>query len=193
MTDEETCEREKLALLINACDVAAKQYEDYWNAFANLDEKAVAVATIAGIVLAAVVAFLTEGKAPAFAQESWQHTALILEPPLLALIAIISSLLGSRVRELVAPFDAPARIEEAKLLGELECGEFSLRRVINYYNEQLKLWSKAIESIGDAVGAKADRVLFGQWYLIASISFLVVLFVLFLLGPVPAAGPMAPG
>lgn len=192
MMDEEKCEREKLTLLINACDVAAKQYEDYWNAFANLDEKAVAVATIAGIVLAAVVAFLTEGKAPAFAQQSWLHTALILEPPLLALVAIISSLLGARVRELVGPFDAHARIEEAKLLGELKCDEFSLRRVINYYNEQLKLWSKAIKSIGEAVGAKADRVEFGQWYLIASISFLVVLFVFFLLVPTPSSASMAP-
>ena len=80
MTTEpvEKCERDKVALLIDACEVAARHYEDDWNAFANLDAKALGVATIGGIVLAAVVAFLKDGRAPAFAQGNCLLMLLIL-------------------------------------------------------------------------------------------------------------------
>jgi len=190
MTPDQTekCERDKVALLTDACDAAAKHYEDYWNAFANLDSKAVAVATIGGIVLAAVVAFLKDGQAPSFTRGSCLLMALILAPPLFALTAVIVSMFGAKVTEVVEPFDAPERMREAKDLAELSCDEFSGQHVVDYYRAQLDHWSKAIGDIRKVVAAKANRVLIAQVALIAALVFLVALFVVFLSLPTPAAG-----
>jgi hypothetical protein len=194
MTTEsvEKCERDKATLLIDACEVAAKHYEDYWNAFANLDAKALGVATIGGIVLAAVVAFLKDGRAPAFAQGNCFLMLLILAPPLLALTAIIFSLFGAKVTEVVEPFDAPERMREAKALAELDCGEFSSQHIVDYYRAQLDHWSKAISDIKEVVAAKGKRVLLGQAFLIAALSSLVVVFFVFLMMPTAANAPIAP-
>lgn len=191
MTPEETntCERDKIALLMNACETAAKQYEDYANAFANLDTKASAVATIAGIVLAAVVAFLKDGQAPAIAQGNCFYMILIVASPVLALAAIVASMFGAKVTEVVEPFDAPERMREAKNLAELGCEEFSRQHIIDYYRAQIDYWSKAIEDIRKVVATKATRVLFGQGTLIAALGILVLVFVVFLLTP---AAPISP-
>jgi len=193
MTPEsvEKCERDKGALLIDACEVAARHYEDYWNAFANLDAKALGVATIGGIVLAAVVAFLSDGRAPAFAQGNCLLMLLILAPPVLALTAIIFSLFGAKITEVVEPFDAPERMREAKALAELSCDEFSPQHIVDYYRAQLDHWSNAISDIKDVVAAKGKRVLFGQAFLIAALSFLVVVFIVYLLMPIASTTPIA--
>ncbi len=185
--EEEKCDRDKIALLIDACNVATKQYEDYWSAFTSLDAKAMAIATISGIVLAAVVAFLKDGQAPAFARSNWVFMTIILAPPLIALVAVIASMLGARVTEVVEPFDAPERMREATNLAELDCEEFSRPHVADYYRAQLKHWSEAIVDIRLVVERKATSVLFGQWALIGALALLLVLFVAFLLAPSPTA------
>jgi hypothetical protein len=158
MTPEEinACERDKIALLIDARDAAAKQYEDYSNAFVNLDNKASAVATIAGIVLAAVVAFLKDGQAPAVAQGNCFYMIMIVASPVLALAAIVFSMIGAKVTEVVEPFDAPERMREAKNLAEIDCDEFSRQHIIDYYRAQVDYWSKAIEDIRKVVATKAN-------------------------------------
>jgi hypothetical protein len=192
MTPEsvEKCERDKVALLIDACEVAARHYEDYWNAFANLDAKALGVATIGGIALAAVVAFLKDGRAPEFAQGNCLLMLLILAPPVLALTAIIFSLFGAKVTEVVEPFDAPERMREARALSEIDCGEFSPQHIVDYYRAQLDHWSNAISDIKDVVATKGKRVFLGQAFLIAALSSLVVVFLVFLLMPTAANVPI---
>jgi hypothetical protein len=191
MTTEpvEKCERDKVALLIDACEVAARHYEDYWNAFANLDAKALGVATIGGIVLAAVVAFLKDGRAPAFAQGNCLLMLLILAPPVFALAAIISSLFGAKVTEVVEPFDAPERMREARDLAGLDCDEFSTKHIVDYYRDQLNHWSKAIADIKAVVATKGKRVFLGQAFLIAALSSLVVVFFVYLLMPKTTNAP----
>ena len=56
--EQERCVQQKIAVLINACDVAAKHYDDYYKGFVALDGKAQGIATISGLVLAAIAAFL---------------------------------------------------------------------------------------------------------------------------------------
>lgn len=188
MTPEEvkTCERDKIALLIDACETAAKHYQDYSDAFANLDTKASAIATIGGIILAAVVAFLKDGRVPAEAQRNYLFMMLIVASPVLALVAIIFSMFGAKVTEVVEPFDAPERMREAKNLAELDCDEFSPQHIIDYYRAQIDHWTKAIEDIKDVVRVKGNRVLYGQRVLIAALTVLVLVFVVNLLTPSPS-------
>jgi hypothetical protein len=182
MTPEEgtACERDKVALLVDACDSAAKHYEDFAAAFANLDTKASAVATIGGIVLAGVVAFLKDGSVPAAAAKHVLFLMLIVAAPLLALAAIGLSLLGAKVTEVSEPFDAPARMREAQDLSDLDCDEFSLQHIVNYYRAQLDHWHQAIDDIRAVVSTKANRVLWSQLTLMAALASLVALFVFLL-------------
>ena len=63
MSDEETQRVETLiAVAQTACDNASKQYDDYYKTFVALDAKAQSTATIGGVVIAAVVAFVDAGK-----------------------------------------------------------------------------------------------------------------------------------
>ena len=185
----DACERDKIALLIDARDAASKQYEDYSNAFVNLDTKASAAATIAGLVLAAVVAFLKDGQAPAVARGNCFYMIMIVASPVLALAAIVASMFGAKVTEVVEPFDAPERMREAKNLAEIGCDEFSQQHIIDYYRAQLDYWSKAIEDIRKVVATKAKRVLYGQAFLIAALAILVLVFVVFLLTPSAPSSP----
>lgn len=187
--DVDACERDKIALLVDARDAAAKQYEDYANAFVNLDAKASAAATIAGIVLAAVVAFLKDGQAPAVAQGNCIYMIMIVASPVLALAAIVASMVGAKVTEVVEPFDAPERMREAKNLAEIGSDEFSRQHIIDYYRAQLDYWSKSIEDIRGVTATKAKRVLYGQAFLIAALAILVLVFVVFLLTP---SAPISP-
>lgn len=185
MTPEDECERNRAAILQDACSIGAKHYEDYWNAFVNLDTKASVIATIGGIVLAAVVAFLEGGQVPAVAQGNWMYRALIIASPVLALVAVVMSLFSSLVMDVMEPFDAPERIREAKNLAELDCSEFSLRHSVNYYQSQATYWSEAIGDIKDVVAKKAHRVLCAQCVLILALAALVVLFVVLVWAPKP--------
>ncbi|UWZ82966.1 hypothetical protein [Occallatibacter riparius] len=177
----EMCERGKAELLTDACEGAAKHYEDYANAFVNIDTKAAAITTVGGIVLAAVVAFLKDGQVPEAARGNCLYVTLIIASPVLALIAIIFSLFGARVTEVVEPFDAPERIREARNLADLDCNEFSQQHIIDYYRAQSDHWSNAIRDIREVVRLKANRVLWAQYFLIAALSVLVIIFVVLLL------------
>jgi hypothetical protein len=183
MTPEEIQirERDKVSLLVDACNIASKHYEDYSKAFANLDTKASTIATISGIVLAAVVAFFKGGRVPAITHECWVYMMISIAAPILALIAIICSLFGAKVTEVLEPFDSPERMREAKNLANLSTDELSRQHIIDYYRAQLDYWSQAIEDIKKVVRGKAARVLCGQYFLIASLVFLTALFLVILL------------
>jgi hypothetical protein len=176
------CAQEKSAVLINACDLAAKHYDDYYKAFVALDGKAQGVATISGLVLAAIAAFLKDGRVPILAQRGYLWMFLILAAPVTALLAVIISLWGAKVTEIVEPFDAPNRISEAEELAKLDCDQFTQGHVVNYYLMQLERWRECLGGTGntrgikDSVDDKARCVLIGQRLMIAALALLIVLF-----------------
>jgi hypothetical protein len=194
--EQERCVQQKIAVVINACDVAAKHYDDYYKGFVALDGKARGIATISGLVLAAVAAFLKDGRVPVLAQRGSLWTALILAVPLLALAAVIASLWGARVTEVVRPFDAPSRILEAEDLVKLSCDQLSSGHILNYYSAQLAHWRGCLQSsesrvatgepvekivgIAESVEKKAARVLLAQRLMLAALALLTLLFAVIL-------------
>jgi len=176
------CTQEKVAVLINACDVAAKHYDDYYKGFVALDGKAQGVATISGFVLAAIAAFLKDGRVPTLAQSGSGWICLIMAAPCAALMGVIISLWGARVTEIVEPFDALGRISEAGDLAKLDCTQFSQDHVMNYYSDQLERWRECIQGLGatpgirQSVEKKAGYVLWGQRCMIFSLCLLTILF-----------------
>ena len=175
------CLRDKVAVALNACDNAAKHYDDYYKGFAALDGKAQATAAVSGLVLAAVAAFLKDGRVPALVSCSRWWILLILASPISALISVILALIGAKVTEVIVPFDSPEQIREAKDLAELDCGEFSQAHVLNYYRARLEHWINAIESIQSVVERKSCWILTGQIAMIVALVSLLVLYIVTLL------------
>lgn len=181
LDSEEACTRDKVAVAASACENACQQYDDYYKSFSGLDGKAQATATISGVALAAIAAFLQGGQVASLLHAGCWHSIVVLAPPSLALTSVILSLIGAKVTDVIVPFDSPERIREAKDLAELNCSEFSQQHVLNYYHAQLEHWITALESIDSAVEAKARWVLCGQIAMICSLIGLLVLYILILL------------
>ncbi len=174
--------RDKVSVAASACDNASKQYDDYYKSFSGLDSKAQATATVSGLALAAIAAFLQGGHVASILHAGCWHSLAVWVPPSLALVSVILSLVGSRVTDVVTPFNSSERIREAKDLAELHCSEFSQQHVLDYYRSQLEDWILALDSIDAAVESKARWVLSGQVAMIFSLIGLLVLYILILHG-----------
>jgi hypothetical protein len=175
------CMRDKVAVALNACDNAAKHYDDYYKSFTALDGKAQATAAVSGLVLAAIAAFAKDGRASVLVSSGYGSIVVVLGAPIAALTSVIICLFGARVTEVVVPFDSPEQIREAKNLTDLDCDEFSQEHVVNYYRARLEHWITALESIESVVKRKACWILGGQIAMIASLVFLLVLYTVTLL------------
>jgi hypothetical protein len=175
------CTRDKVAVALNACDNAAKHYDDYYKSFTALDGKAQATAAISGFVLAAIAAFAKDGRASVLVSSAYASIALLLGAPIAALTSVIICLFGARVTEVVVPFDSPEQIREAKNLADLGCDEFSQEHVLDYYRARLEHWITALGSIESVVKRKAWWILRGQIAMIVALVFLLILYTVTLL------------
>jgi hypothetical protein len=181
-SEVEKCFDMKISLAQDACDCAAKQYDDYYKSFTAFDVKAQATATISGLVLASVVAFVNAGRFQALLIGGQLYSYLfVLLPPALALCAVIVSLVASRVREVKIPFDSIAQIREAEDLAKLGCEQFSKAHVLDYYLTRLNHWRVAVDSIAIEVDSKAKWVKRAQILMVSALLFLLVLFMVTLL------------
>ncbi|HEX4576278.1 MAG TPA: hypothetical protein VH117_02910 [Edaphobacter sp.] len=161
------CIRDKISIAVSACDNAAKHYDDYAKSFIALDTKAQATAVISGLILASVAAFVKDGRVAALHGSQW-WILLFLAAPIAALLAVIISLLGSHIREVTVPFDAPAQIHDVQNLTALDCTEFSSDDVLIFHQERLKHWSAALTNVRDVMEDKATWVARGQKAMILS-------------------------
>jgi hypothetical protein len=175
------CMRDKVAVALNACDNAAKHYDDYYKSFTALDGKAQATAAVSGLVLAAIAAFAKDGRVPLIVSSAHVGIVVVLGAPVAALASVIICLFGARVTEVVVPFDSPEQIREAKNLADLGCEEFSQEHVLDYYRARLEHWITALESIESVLKRKASWTLGGQIAMIAALVFLLVLYTMTLL------------
>ena len=120
------CLEMMISVAQNACDCAAKQYDDYYKSFAAFDVKAQATATISGVVLAAFVAIANAGRFQTLlASGRICGYLLVTLTPLFAFSAVIASLIASRVRAVTIPFDSIEQIREVDALTKLDCKQFS--------------------------------------------------------------------
>jgi hypothetical protein len=173
--------RDKVAVALNACDNAAKHYDDYCKTFTSLDGKAQATAAVSGLALAAIATFAKDGRTSVLVTSAHGWIVIVLGAPITALASVIICLFGARVTEVVVPFDSSEQIREAKNLADLDCGEFSQEHVLDYYRARLEHWITALESIDSVVKRKACWILGGQIAMIASFVFLLVLYTVALL------------
>jgi hypothetical protein len=166
------------AVLVEACESASRQYDDYYRSFAGLDGKAQSTATASGIVLASVVASFNAGRMSSMLTSLGTFGYfIVLAPPISALISVILSLLAARATEVEIPFNAIDRMTEAENLAGLPLAEFTDLHVTNYYRERMKQWESSINDIAKKVEKKGKWVIRGQVMMTVAFALLIPLLI----------------
>ena len=170
----------RLEILISvaetACDNAAKHYDDYYKTFAALDGKAQAAATVSGILLASVVAFVNAGRLSTLLSSvgTWGYL-LVLSPAVGALVTVIVSFVAAKVMKVAVPFSAPDQLKEVGDLADLPPEELSKDYLLDYYRDRLTHWKAALADIAAGVERKARLVLWTQALLVLTVVLLLIL------------------
>ncbi|HEX5716846.1 MAG TPA: hypothetical protein VF179_11855 [Thermoanaerobaculia bacterium] len=170
---------ERLISLIEvACDSASKQYDDYYKTFAALDGKAQSTATVSGVVLASVIAFVNAGRlSPLLSSTGVFGYLLVISPAVGALIAVIISLLASKVVKVSVPFSADVQIKEVEDLIDLPAQELSGDHVLSFYQSRLSHCEKSLANMAAGVGKKARLVFWAQVLLVSTLFILLTFFI----------------
>jgi len=167
-----------------ACDISARQYDDYHKGFVELDNKALATATVGGVVLGAVLAIVNAGNVQSLldARHAFGYL-LVLGTPTLALVTVIVSFFATKVIDVYIPFSAFDQIKETRDLCQLSTEEFSQTHVRDYYLGRLSGWERAISDIEAKASTKARYVMSGQIILMLTLVLLLALFIGAILNP----------
>jgi len=168
----------------DACDISAKQYEDYYKGFVELDNKAQATVTVGGVVLGAILAFINAGTVqPLLAASCIFGYLLVLGTPTLALSSVIVSFFAMKVVDVCIPYSAFDQIQETFDLCKISTEEFSQAHVRDYYLGRLSGWEEVISDIEAKASTKAKFVLAGQILFMLTLVLLLALFIGAILNP----------
>ena len=157
--------------------VYRSEFDHLSSSFRDIDSKAQGNSSIAGILLAAVLAFVNRGAA---------LTTSVRATAVLAVLCFIASLLLSlyalTVRELTSP---PTGRDASKLLRDLRAPAALVdirQREPNFYGDLTNLWTKSIEERRMINRKKAMHVRRAQSMLVASAAFAAAIILTVLLG-----------
>jgi hypothetical protein len=158
-------ERDQQADLLQlAVDSCRQEHQDLSSQWTAVDAKAQSTITVAGVFLAAILAFIRELSATTTDLERW-----LLSGTLVLLIgSTIFALFAVRLRPVAgAPCGTPL-VEMIEDLVATEDGT-SPERLRNFARDHARLWRRANESVGGAVGAKSRHLQKAQWLLFGAI------------------------
>jgi len=178
-----------IEVMRDVCTSAAAQYDDYYKSFVGLDGKAQSAATVAGVSIGAVVAFIDASRLNALIIRNgvWWHYMIALLPAATALITVILSLVAMCVRGTVVQFSAMEQIDEAEDLAKLAGDEVSVERVLGYYGGRLNHCKGALKNIAAHVESKGRWVIAAQVGLVISLTSLLLLFIVVVFTPVASS------
>jgi hypothetical protein len=164
--------------VLQACE---RDYRDKLEVFYRLDDKAQSNATIAGILIAACVAFVQEETVQRIA-----HVYGKLGPTLLAATIVLSVLsivfcLGSmKILEVETPPDSEEVSRWVNNLAELDDSEFTSRRLENFIRDEAKVWKRAILDHSRVNKKKANWLLAAQSVLFLAFVCITIVAIIFL-------------
>jgi hypothetical protein len=166
-----------LTIAKDACKSAEAQYDDYYRSFVGLDGKAQAAGTVAGVVLAALFAFVNASHSAAIPLPAPRGLHILLFGSSVgALLTVIISIIAMRVRDAVTPFAATEQITEAEDLADLPASEISSDRILLYYRGRLTHLKMALGDMSRHITIKGRWALTAQIVLISTLALLLALF-----------------
>ena len=182
MPEEATAADRKCSLLEAARDNAAKQYDDLFRTFVALDSKAQSTATIAGVQVAAVLAFLGKSSVDKLTTQYGSGIfVLAIGTPLLLVAVVGACVWAMKVAVVPEPFGSPQEIEALKSLVALPEGEFTAETQLTHLSEHLDHWRECVEKMAAATGEKGSHVRACQYLMLAGLAASVSLFILLIL------------
>jgi hypothetical protein len=158
-----------------------QEYADKQNTFAQIDTKAQTTASVAGVLIAAALAFVQADSVDRMVSAGGLKVVILFASAIvLLLLSTLFCLLAMRIRRLTAPLESKEIGRMIEEIFRLDASEFTDETVENFVRDQVNAWQKTLRSLGKTNADKADRVLWGQ-VLLAVAVLLVAVVVLFFL------------
>lgn len=156
MADENT---DIEALLLNqVLDSFRNEFSDLSDTWKLLDTKAQGLAAVTGVFLAALIGWATSTQSDIKSSSS----AVLILGILLLLIAMIASVLALLIRRVAAPHFAETLAKMVADITSRDGKKISAETIINFTNDQLKIWSTTNANIRSHLEWKAFDIHVGQ-------------------------------
>jgi hypothetical protein len=169
-------------LLSAARDNCAKEYDDLFRTFASLDAKAQNTAAIAGVQLAAILAFLQKDNLRILVESYGPGTYPLLIATLITLVVVIGAcMLAMKVTDLPEPYSGVREVEALASLRRLPSEEFDAETTVNHLVDHLEMWKGVIKGMSDATYTKATSVKACQWTMVLGLAGASMVFLLLVL------------
>jgi hypothetical protein len=171
----------RTGLLEKALRACVDEYVEKGRTFTNLDTKAQNTTALAGVFLAAALAFLREEALEAFVRSGGRHTVILLAASIISLLgSILSCLLAMRIRKVIAPIEPVALTAMVDDILSLDASELTDVTYGNFLRDQIAAWQPTLADASTANASKAKAVLAGQFLLTAAIVFIAILLLVIL-------------
>lgn len=168
-------------LFAAARENCAKHYDDLFRTFMSLDSKAQSTATIAGVQLAAIVAFLQKGQIETLLRSYGAVAGAFLMTAVVLLVVVIGAcVVAMWVTNVPAPYGADREAEALRSLRQLSPSEFSGETAVNHLAEHLEHWQKLVQEMSEATARKAKRVAACQGVMVLGLAAASTVFLLLL-------------
>ena len=165
--------------VLQACE---RDYRDKLENFKQLDDKAQSNATIAGILIAACVAFVQEETVQRIAHVHGNFGPILIASTIvLSVLSIVCSLACMKVSKVETPPDSEEVGKWVSNLAELDDSELTSHRLENFVRDQAEVWKRAILDHSNVNRKKANWLLAAQSVLFVAFLCITVVVLIFLL------------
>ena len=165
---------------LRACE---NEYTEKAKIFSDLDGKAQNTTTVAGIFLAAALAFLQGEGLKALTLYTGRNALAILALSIMLLLAsILVCLIGMRIRQVPSPVESAELATMVNEILSVSPAEFTDEMEENYFRDQIKAWQTTLKEMSAADDDKAQSVLIGQLLLAAAVVLVAVMLTVVLAG-----------
>jgi hypothetical protein len=169
-------------LLEQVLQSCLQEYADKQNTFAQIDTKAQTTASVAGVLIAAALAFVqADSVARLVGAGGLKVVALFALAIILLLASTLFCLLAMRIRRVTAPLESK---ELGKMVDDIlgsESAKVTAETFDNFVRDQITAWQKCLRSLRKANTDKARRTLWAQALLGAALLLVAIVVLLFLL------------
>ena len=173
---------QRVGLLAGALQACVEEYRDKRGIFASLDTKAHNTTAIAGIFLAAALAFLHGNPLKEFVRPAGLSAVILLAASVLVLLgSIVTCLWAMRVRYLVVSEPSETLVRMVNDILRLESSEFTDKTGENFLRDQINTWQKVLRSMSVANQNKAKATRIGQVLLVIAIACVAILLLIVLI------------
>lgn len=171
----------RIQLLEKTLQACTDEYKEKSTIFAALDSKAQNTISVSGIFLGAALAFIRADALADLVRTAGQPAVFLLGGAILSLLAaVVTCLIGMRVRAVAGPMGANTLAEMVGDLLTLKPSELDDIRLENHLQHQITIWQKTLEHTGRANENKGRTVFAGQLFLALAIVLVAFLLLIIL-------------